>query len=305
MHWTAPAECPTQASIESQIEHAIGRTLLEVYGVDFDATIERHNGRTWTLALQTHARTPEGEVRTRELTGATCAEVSDAAVLAMTLAISERTSARSGDEESEPWKESGEPVSRPHEPTRVPPAQAEPTEDSPPPSAATPVPLDFSAGIVGVLDTALLPSLAEGVSLEFAIRYGLFKAILLAELFAEQETRLSDGRGGRFSLAAGGGLLCLQPSAEGLWMLGCAGVEIGRLSAEGILDTPLRDGTTLRAVRVEVGGGYRASERISVIVRFGISAPLFSTDFNVDKDDLVHRLGPVSGRVVAGLELYL
>jgi hypothetical protein len=316
-HWIAPPDCPAQTAIETSIEHSIGRPLRDVHGVDFEVTIVRQSPHKWALTLRTHARTPTGDVRERVLSGRSCTEVSDAAALAITLTISERNAARSGTDDTATETDQNQPdapqASDVQADSRVdggPERGAALTtrnadDEASPPSAATPIPLEFSAAALLILDTALLPAAAAGASLELAMRYGLFKIIALGALFAEQEARLADSRGGRFGLALFGGLLCLQPSAEAVVMLGCAGFELGRLSAEGILDRPLTGSAPLRAVRVDVGGGYRFSPRLAAFVRLGVSAPLTSADFNVDDGDRVHRLGPLSGRAVAGIELFL
>ena len=314
LRWSAPAECPPQSGVEAQIERSIGRPLREVYGVDFEVAIEKVAARKWLLQLRTQARTLSGDVRERELSGQSCGEVSDAATLAITLTISERAATRnttgteatlsdtSGIGENDTDTQVDTPAERPAETDA---SQTEAGEAEPPPSASAPIPLEFSVSAALVLDTAELPSLGAGGTAEIAMRYGVFKLIALGALFAEQETRLGDGRGGRFGLALFGGLLCLQPSAEAVLMLGCAGFELGTVSAEGILNEPLRGSAPLRAVRVELGGGYRFSPRWAAFLRLGVSAPLTSVSFSVDDGDRVHRLGPVSGRAIAGIELFL
>jgi hypothetical protein len=317
LRWNAPTDCPPQSGVEAQIEHSIGRPLREVYGVDFEVAIEKVAARKWVLRLRTHARTLSGDVRERELSGQSCAEVSDAASLAITLTISERAAARNttGPEatvtdasvtsDTSANDTAAQVEAPPERDADADSSQTEAGEAEPPPSAAAPIPLEFSVAAALVLDTAELPSLGAGGTAEIALRYGLFKLIALGALFVEQESRLSDGRGGRFGLALLGGLLCLQPSAEAVVMLGCAGFELGKMSAEGILDEPLRGSAPLRAVRVEVGGGYRFSPRWAAFLRLGVSAPLTSVNFSVDEGERVHRLGPVSGRALAGIELFL
>lgn len=310
LRWSAPAECPPQSAVEAQIEESIGKPLAEVYGVDFEVAIDKGSPRTWVLRLRTQARTLSGDVRERELSGQSCAEVSDAGALAITLTISERAAASSGGAESEELpgdadRTEGGKQSEPP-PSAAAASAAEPGPAQSPPSAASPIPLELSVAAALVLDTAELPSLAPGGSAEIALRYGLVKVIALGALFANQETRLADGRGGSFGLALFGGLLCLQPSAEAVTMLGCAGFELGKLSAEGLLDTPRSGGATLRAVRVEAGGGYRFSPRVAAFLRLGVSAPLTSVNFSVDPgDQRIHRLGPASGRATLGVELFL
>jgi hypothetical protein len=314
LNWSAPAECPEKPAVEAQIEHSIGRPLGEVHGIDFEVTIERQSPRKWHLELTTHARTPEGDVRARELSGQSCAEVSEAAALAIALTITSRPDAVSGKEPQLTETDTPEtPVpslkSEPAQPSANQGAQAAETADASKdsqPSAAA-IPLEFSAAALIVVDTAILPAPAPGASLELAVRYGAFKAIVLGAILAEQEKELDADRGGRFRLALLGALLCLQPSAEGGSMLGCAGFELGQLSAEGIADTPLNGQATLRAVRLEVGGGYRFLPQLAAFARLGVSAPLGSTDFYFDDEQtvVVHRLGPLSLRALLGVELFL
>src|SRR5215471_18766720 len=89
LRWDAPSECPESSAIEAKLEQAIGKPLREVYGVDFEVTIERQQPHKWRLRLQTRARTLEAEARERELFGQSCTEVSEAATLAIAMTVAE------------------------------------------------------------------------------------------------------------------------------------------------------------------------------------------------------------------------
>lgn len=305
--WSAPAECPAQSTIEEKIERSIGKPLREVYGVDFAVNIEQQQPRKWHLHLQTHARTLDAETRERELLGQSCAEVGEAAVLAIALAIAEQSRVATDQDAADlidaPGLERAAPAPN-GKPSDAPAPDPEVKPEVPPPSAA-PTPLEFSLAAMLVLDTASLPSVAAGASLEIAMRYDLLKVIALGAFFPEREARLTDDVAAQFGLAFGGVLLCLQPTAEAVSMLGCAGIELGEMSAEGLVATRKIDSVPYRAVRAEVGGGYRFATRASAFLRLGMSVPLKKADFFVDGDSKVHSLGPVAGRAVLGIELFL
>ena len=78
----------------AQVERLIGRSLRDVAAVDFEVSVQHVAGRPtpWTLVVRTLVPDTAIEPRTRELNGASCAEVTDAAAVAIAMVVQEQDS---------------------------------------------------------------------------------------------------------------------------------------------------------------------------------------------------------------------
>ena len=84
--WVAPAECPTAAQIRRQIDRLLGCPVDDLLRqpLRMRANVERVEGSGWHLALQIEPKSRGG---TREVIGATCTEVAQAAAIIVAMAI--------------------------------------------------------------------------------------------------------------------------------------------------------------------------------------------------------------------------
>jgi hypothetical protein len=306
--WTAPGDCATRASAQEQIERLVGRSLAEVEHVDFQVEIARSGAREWRVAVRTIAR--DGGARVRELTGASCAEVADAAAVAIAMAI------EASDESDLAQQPPAGDVAADDAP--VPPdarardeAPAQPAPERTSTAASTPASPDalrFALGAGLMLDHGSLPELAPGAELALSLGWRALRLTALGEFFPNQQTRLSSNpdHGGEFRLALGGLLACGERGFGALAAFGCGGFELGRLSAKGIgVHNPRFGDSGWQALRAELGGRYEFVAGLGVLLRAGIALPLERRAFVLDATQTVHRPSSAALRALIGLELGL
>ena len=272
LRWRAPAECDRGTEATSQIEKLIGEPLAEVEGIAFDVEVSVRDDGAHVVALRT--LTSDGMARTREIEGASCEEVAEAAAVAIALSISERNRA------------AAEPM------------PAEPA--TPAPEASLPVVSEprWQAGLgLGVVsERGAMPEVGFGALLEGALEHGLLRLGLLIGMLPGQDFELA-GRdeGGTFALALAAGQACVHPVFGRIHLLGCGGFEVSRLSAEGRgVSEPLDGDAVLVAPRAEVGVGIAPATAIRVWLRARAAMPLTRPAFLLDDTLEVHRPESVS-----------
>jgi hypothetical protein len=229
--------------------------------------------------------------RERTLEGGSCVEVSDAASVAMALAIAEHDEERAREQAEVEPQLSAEAL--------IPPV-AEPDYDA--------TPLHVSVGLGALIESGALPALAVGAQLEAAITYGALRAALLGAWFAPQSGQLpNDDSGARFDFVLGGLVVCgVSPLASAVNLIACAGMELGRLGAEGENVQRMGSGGSLwYAPRVDLDVGYALSDALRLGLRAGAAVPLARPEFVINRSDLVHQPANVSARLLIGLELRL
>jgi hypothetical protein len=290
LRWTAPAGCGDRAAVQAQVEDLIGAPLTTVEGVDFSASIELA-GEQWLLRLWTQ-ESPGDLTRSREIYGS-CGELEDAAAVAIAMAIT------GGRPDTVPLGE--RPASAP-----------QPSAAVPPPRAATSTEIGstvrYSIALALALDLGVLPAFAPGGQLELGLRWPSLQIGLLGALFAQQRELLAGtARGGDFTLALGALVACGRralPAA--LHLSGCAGFELGQLTASGV-GPGVRSFDQTKLVygpRGEVGLSWQVSNELVFFVRLGATMPLARDDFRLG-DVTVHKPSQVSFRSQLGVEFTL
>jgi hypothetical protein len=282
--------------ILEQVRGLTGRALEEVNGVEFELELE-HAGDGWKLVLRT-LRGDEQSPRVRELSGASCGEVTDAAAVAIAMAVNERpvidAPASAAEAASEP------PNSQPPERV-VPPVSTPPP--APPRSSSW---FSAAAALHGVLDVGALPNLAPGVELDLSAGSSRVQGVLVAGAFVPQQSRLADGKGGEFRLLIGGALGCAAQSFGRVRGSGCVGFELGQISGEGVGVQRSQLGSRLwSALRAEIGVSDAVAPGFSLVARVAAVAPLTRPEFVVDGLERVHRPSSVAGRALVGVEFQL
>jgi hypothetical protein len=200
--WTALDDCATRASAQEQIERLVGRPLTEVENVDFAVEIVRSGAREWRVAVRTLAH--DGGPRVRELTGATCTEVADAAAVAIAMAI--EASDENDLAAQSPTHDAA--VDEPAAPDHAPDEPAAPSDEhatAAVEASASADALRFALGAGAVLDHGSLPELALGAELALSLGWRALRLTALGTFFPTQQTRLSSNpdHGGEFRLALG------------------------------------------------------------------------------------------------------
>jgi hypothetical protein len=297
----APESCLDPSTLADEVGDLIGKPLGSVADVDFRIRIAETSKRRWRLRLEMVDHRPDGDgpsaIRgSREIEGATCAELAEAASVAIAGAI-----------------RSISPETAPPEPDRL----ATP-EVTPPPTAREPPSLARSArptptpswhpavALALATDTGALPKTGLGVDLEGDFQRGSLRLIALATWFGAQDAIGAGDAGGTFQLALGGLLACYAPR-WGRWTpLACGGFELGRLAGTGTglgVARPETGDALWRAARADLGVTAALGSNTALLLRAGMAVPLSHPEFVLDGSERVYRPGALAGRLTAGLEL--
>jgi hypothetical protein len=304
--WNAPADCQRAEAVSGQVERQIGRPLAEVDAPSFQVSIT-HKGDTWQLELVTLA--PARSSRTLE--GPSCVAVTDAAGVAMALAI--LASAESAREAPPPGETSPDAASETTPPGAAPPAAATPAAPAPAPaeSAKLAEPGAPSAGarlgaVVGLgatVDSATLPAPVLGLGVDAGLRITPLRVEVQGLAFAPSTLRLVERQSAEFTLLAGALLGCFEAPLPSVVVLGCAGAELGRIAGEGRGVTDPQLGSALwQAARVEGGVELPPAGGLRFTARFGVGIPFNRPDFQLD-GNTVHRPAAMTLRSTVGLML--
>jgi hypothetical protein len=294
-----PPACVDPATLAEEVSDLIGRPLVEVSGVGFRVRIAALSPQKWRLHLETiddesAAGAPSVSGR-REIDGASCSELAEAASVAIAVSVRSMEAAR------------GAPS---------PASAAKPVPPFPPPGAPTAAPSVAvatsgparpawhpSLTLAFVIDTGALPGISPGLELEGNLHHGKLRLVLLGTWFASQDADGPSGASGTFQLALGGGLACYAPRWGRWTALACGGGELGRMAGTGNVARPETGAVLWRAVRAEVGATAALGARAAILLRAGVVRPLARPDFVLDQSELVYRPSPVTFRVTAGFEL--
>lgn len=300
----APPSCAIARELTEEVERLVGRPLSEVPRMDFAIRVTQHAASKWQVALRTtSAEAPSGPAL-REINGQSCAEVRDAAAVAMALAIEQRQrSDADADLTSLPRQRVDVAA---ESPSAAAPARSSAGTAAPVRRAISASPNDraqsgpwigIDVGLGGVVDAGALPGMALGAELELSARLASLRVVAVGALFTSQITRVADGGGGEFRFVLGGALVCGERPARGLRALGCAGFELGQISAEGFGVSNPRSGTApWRAIRLDAGLALPIGQDFALMARAGAAIPLTRPDFVFSDTQRVHRPDSLSVR---------
>jgi hypothetical protein len=279
--WNAPDECQRADVAAAQVEKLIGQRLAEIDWISFEVEVSIAADGAHRVVLRTlaHGTAP----REREITGASCTEVTDAVSVAIALTVSER--------EREQQERAGEPLG----PSQSP-AAGEANE-----------PLRFAVGAGLLVEAGALPNPVPGIALGGALEWQALRIGAFVAVFVPQDERIpNDDRGGTFDLVLAGFDVCAKPAIDALHLLACAGFELGRIGARGDRVLNEREGDAgWYAPRAELGIGYGFAEIVRVWLRGGVAVPLARPAFVLDQDDRVHQPSNLSLRGLVAIEILL
>jgi hypothetical protein len=292
----APESCLDPSTLADEVGDLIGKPLGSVADVDFRIQISETPQRRWRLRLEMIDQRPGGDgtpaIRgSREIEGATCAELAEAASVAIAVSV-----------------RSISPETAAPDPGRL----ATP-EATPPPGAKATGSLGLPArerpswhpavALALAIVTGALPNTGLGVDLEGDFQRGSLRLVALATWFGSQDTVGIDDAGGTFQLALGGALACYAPH-WGRWTpLACGGFELGRLAGTGLVAHPETGDVFWRAARADLGVTAALGGNTALLLRAGMAVPQSRPAFVLDGSQLVYRPGGLAGRLTAGLEL--
>jgi hypothetical protein len=293
----APESCLDPSTLAEEVGDLIGKPLGSVADVDFRIRISETPKRRWRLRLEMVDHRSDGDgppaIRgSREIEGATCAELAEAASVAIAGAVRSIS----------PETAAAEP-GRPATPEAMPPSPASLARAARP----TPTPGWHPAVALALAtDTGALPKTGLGVDLEGDFQRGSLRLIALATWFGSRDTIGAGDVGGTFQLALGGMLACYAPR-WGRWTpLACGGIELGRLAGTGTgtgVARPETGDALWRAGRADLGVTAALAANTALVLRAGMAVPLSHPAFVLDESELVYRPGELAGRLTVGLEL--
>lgn len=310
LEWQAPTgDCPSREAVLAGVDALVRR--VPDAAARARVTIASSDA-AWIADLEL----AEGH---RRLTGASCAEVADALIVILAIAV-DPDAAALADASSEPAEEATFTLLPAPFPAPEPPSDASPsslvTVDVAPPLPAAPVP-----PAAAPVAAAALPPPKLGVSL-FAL--GEAGALPDASVGAEVAVRVIQGpvavevaylglaerratragqptMGGDIRLSAGAASVCWQPPSS--LALGCLGLEVGHLRGDGFgVEWP----DTARGVWVATAasGGVRGRLQgdLALETRLAIAVPLSRPEFGLDPyADVVFRPSSITARALLGL----
>jgi hypothetical protein len=317
-----PEGCGQKADVVDQVDVLLGRPLASVSGVTFEVQITAAPGGKWRLRLDTietgggksdgnASAGASGETssarKTRELSAATCAELADAAAMAIALTV--RSIDGDGDGQARPAPEGNSP--------RRPPSTDRSSSTAVPPLAAAPDAtvkrvafgaspserMRAAVAIGAIGDAGSLPGVGAGLELSGWVQLRAVRLAASGALLAPRDKHLSDGSGGTFQIAFGALEVCAPRALGQSTFFACGGFELGYLWAEGIgVTRPRQGGSLWEAARAEVGLALVLGPNLALVMRGGASVPLARPDFALGGQTSVHQPSSLVARLGLGVE---
>ncbi|HVT07466.1 MAG TPA: hypothetical protein VHO67_08405 [Polyangia bacterium] len=286
----APDGCVDLATLNQEVADLVGRPLADSPDTDFHLTIAPGHAGRWHLRLEaTHGA---GPAQVRELDAAKCAELADAAAVAIAVSVRALTEAEAPQTT----------------PARRPDITPDPAATAPPMIQLAPDPPrprwrpGLTVSVAG--DSGDLPGTGPGVMGGAMLGRRLVRLALTVGWFPARDAAAVSGGGGRFQLVFAAGDGCFAP-AWGKWtLLACGGVEVGAYGATGQdVARPSTRTTLWRAGRARLGAAFSLTDSIAFAVNGTAVIPLARPTFVLDGMLDVFRPAAAGARIDAGLEV--
>lgn len=301
--------CPG-ASLEERVRPYVTADQQARAGLAVDGHLRRSDDGQWVLDLEI-ARGDDSSVR--QLVAPHCETVLDAAAFVVAVAIDPSLASTPLSEPPVPEPATiPPPVPVDTQPrtsatsTTTPATAASTTADTP---SSAPLPRKRNLyGIVragGGLDFGALPR--AGAMLEGAAGVGgrWFRAEVtgLYRLQTTQHAAKDPLVGGRFSMWAFGGRGCGVPRVGRVEFPLCAGVEGGRMIAQGFgLPTRRTVRVPWGAATIGPGLAWKPHKNVALIAQVALGVPFVRARMSIENLGSIHRTGPVFGRLWFGFE---
>ncbi|WP_437633954.1 hypothetical protein [Sorangium sp. So ce854] len=328
LRWTAPAECPAGAVVEAEIHRLLGHESPTSRGTLRATGTITPVDSGFVLHIELSR---DGWKSARTVRGATCRALADAGALMVAMAIDPEVATRSGTEAP-----GDRPSARalPANPAPEPPAAAARTAEPAPrrgPPASAPATrgrarrarqtegaaerdLSLRLGLGAMGDLGTMQGLSSAIEPWAAVVVGPARLEAGAS-FWPGNTAASAARpqsGGTIDLVAGSITACalLPPVARAVrphFEVGapCAGIELGRMHAEGYGVSDPEEGSALwAALRGGAAVAWVAAPWVRLRLRLEAVVPLERPRFVLEGVGEVHEPG-VAARAALGLELAL
>jgi hypothetical protein len=306
VRWEAPPECVQRDELVERVEILLGRPLAQAGDPDLEVEgrIEAA-GQGFVMSLQ-FQRPVE---RVRELRGATCVELRDAA--AVVLAVTIDPFVPLAEIPSDPPEPEPEPEPEPVEPEPVEPEPVEPEPELTEPERTAPElrrqrELGFLLRVAGGVQVRALPSVAGGPSLAVGLRWRSLRAELVGAWWQGAQTQFPEvpAVGATLSLGWVAPRLCGVLRAGRVGFPLCGGVELGGMRGAGF-GTPGARTQTLIWVAAELGGAMTIELGRSMALWVGVDGvvPLARPGFSIIGLGELHRAPPIAVQALLGLEI--
>jgi hypothetical protein len=314
LEWDAPGSCPDAAAVRRALAGYLGEAPSAEAGAAVRAVARvSERGGGYRLSLRTE--TPSG-VTTRQTTASDCTVLVDATAVIVAIAVDPSTmlargaaapepvavepAVEPGPVEPEPEPVAAEPVAESAAEPVVEPA-VEPVPPTPPEPRVR-----FGMRVGGGVDVGVLPGLAGGVRLAGAAFGRGWRAELRGDSWFPRTTIVQDGIGGRVSLVSLGARGCGVPAVArvGLEFPLCAGLEAGAMRGDPVGDriaSPQSSRRPWLAADASAGLAWAPRRFIALVLQAELVVPILRAGFRVGEVE-VHRVGPVAGRGLLGLE---
>lgn len=271
--WEAPGECPDRDAVLARftaVTRAAGREL------GAHARVHREGAR-WALHLETDDGAQHGE---RDLSADTCAELVDAAVLILTLALD-----GTGD--------------TPPTPPAAPIVVRAPTV--PPVTSAR---ARFGLRLLAGVEVGALPTVAPTVSLGASWQRGLWRVGLDAAWLARGRVERAAGVGADLDAARVTLRGCVVSYARRVELRGCAGLDLGVMwgTPFGVRDAVSGSAPWFSA-RAGLEGAWNVWRGLSLLALFEGSALLDGPTFALHDGTTLYSLAPNGMLAQAGAEI--
>ena len=263
--------CRREREVTEQVESMTARPISSIEIADFELSAKLLPDDQWLVELTT-VRRADGARSTRAIHGATCVEVTDAAAVAIALAVGPTESASELGVEPKP-SASQQVLAAPAK-ARRPPANPPRNQYSNQNS------LEWFAGLAGNLDSSATPGWAFGASLHLGSswlpadkRRTQLRFELEGAFYAPSATPSVGGQAGKFQLFYVAPLVCGGKPLGGPTLLLCAGFELGQLSGEGVgaaITSSHPSNTFWSAARAELGLLIPLASSLRVVSRAGV-----------------------------------
>jgi len=296
LEWQAPPGCPEREQVLALVAALAHDDAVQWQR--FDAVRGRVSPRSGMWLLDLDFVRPSGVSRRRVESGR-CADLAQAAAVAIVLAHRADEASGASWTETEPmpggFPPSGPPASAPVEP-------AEPIAALEPNERASGEPLALALGARGVLDPTTLGEAALGVALGLDVELGPWSLGVSGVLFPAVETSVAPGQAIALGLTAAGARGCRR------WVPGlrtCIGMELGQLRAASVaLEQPssARDPWLTPSASLELWSQPLAA--LAITADAALLAPLVRGEYRVDERE-VHRVPALAVRAGLGLRVQL
>jgi hypothetical protein len=300
VEWEAPEACPGAAAVFERLSASLGyepRTLGKLSRVRGDVV---PSAQGYRLSLEVYE---SGRRSSRWLEAASCEDLVDAAVLAITLALALRgagaDATRAASHDEAPADARGHVAAGASADGAASSAAATPPADSPE------VPVRGVASLGMVAELGALPEPALGVSVSAGAEWQAWSLGAYGILFGGQRLAVRPAQSVDVELSVAGLRGCRRWLEQPLLLDTCVALEAGRWEAFGTdLQAARRARDLWLAPGAALAAGIELTPALALQVRADAVLPLTRKRYIVNENEGVHASDAVSWRLAAGLVIH-